>query len=122
MNKSDRMRAFSMRCDGMTWEQIGGAMNYDARAISRDLQSVMEKPPRMPAILYPAVKEFVRQRCFGSIEVFANIMRVSPHRLRRVLVHGDKPTEALIQKIAESTGLTREEVLRRAISGKAPSG
>lgn len=113
MNKSDRIRAFAMRCDGSTWEQIGQAMSYDGQSVAKDLHTVLKKAPRRPAIRYPALANYVLTHCGGSIEVFARGMHVSPHRLRRVLVHGDEPSGSLCQKLLEATGLPEETVFAR---------
>lgn len=115
MTKQERMLAFSMRCDGYSYEEIGEQLSYEPRTISKDLHTVLEKSPRTPLIRYPAIREFVRVRCGGSIERFAERMRVSPHRLRRFLVHGDMPTERMLDKITEATGLTREEAFSDAM-------
>ena len=109
MNKEDRMKAFSLRCEGLTWARIAELMNYDETTIRDDLQAVMARHPKCPAVLYPALARYICRTYSGSIERFANDMRVSPHRLRRVLVYGDKPGEHLVCKITEATGMTREE-------------
>lgn len=109
MNKTERMRAFSLRCDGKTWGAISQDLHYDPQTIRKDLQSVLEKSPHCPVIVYPALAQYICKNYAGSIEKFAAAMRVSPHRLRRVLVYGDKPAESLICKVTEATGLTREE-------------
>lgn len=109
MNKTDRIRAFSMRCDGFTWQDIAEALNYDATTVREDLQSVMEKTHKRPCIIYPALRRIICKQYGGSIERFASALHMSPHRLRRVLVYGDKPTESIIHKVSAGTGLSREE-------------
>ncbi len=108
MTASERIRAFSLRCSGATWEEIGEILHYDARTVARDLQSVLNKRPRSPAILYPAIRQYVRARYAGSIEAFARDIHVSPHRLRRALLEGDAP-ESMRQKIVEALGLAETE-------------
>ena len=48
MNKEDRMKAFSLRCEGLTWAQIAELMNYDETTIRDDLQAVMARHPKCP--------------------------------------------------------------------------
>ena len=112
MNKNDRMKAFSMRCDGKTYAEIGRTLHYDPTTIRDDLQGVLEKPPHFPVIIYPAIARYICRTYNGSIERFAAALHVSPHRLRRVLVYGDKPGESLICKLTEATEMTREEAFR----------
>lgn len=109
MNKADRVRAFSMRCDGMTWEEIGRTMNYDGQSVAKDLRSVLEKRPHIPDVRSPAVKEVLLRECSGSLSVLAARMEVSPYRLRRVLVYGDTPSAAMRKKLLDATGLSESE-------------
>lgn len=108
MTTAERIRAFSLRCSGATWEEIGAILHYDGRTVARDLRSVLEKHPKQPAILYPAIRQHIRARYAGSIEGFARDLHVSPHRLRRALLEGDAP-ESMRQKIVEALGLAETE-------------
>lgn len=110
MTKDDRVRAFSMRCDGMTWEQIGEALHYDGGSIAKDLRAALDAPKRAPHVRYPAISRFLEERCGCSIQIFSGMIGVSPHRLRRVLVYGDAPSKSLRQKIAQATGLPESEI------------
>lgn len=46
MTKQDKVRAFALRCDGMTWEQISAVMHYTGRHIARSLHLVMQGRPK----------------------------------------------------------------------------
>ncbi len=108
MTTPERIRAFSLRCSGATWEEIGAVLHYDPRTVARDLRGVLEKHPKQPAILYPAIRQYIRARFAGSIESFAREIHVSPHRLRRALLEGDAP-EGLRRKIVAALGITEPE-------------
>ena len=112
MTRRERILAFSMRCDGESWERIATVLHYDPKTVARDLQSVLQRPTRPPAIRYPAIRSHVKERCSGSVEAFAHAMGVSPYRLRRVLIHGDPPSAALVDKLIRATGLAREELFQ----------
>ncbi len=112
MTRDERIRAFSMRCDGKSWEQIAAALHRDPRGVARDLQSVLQRPTRHPTIRYPAIRDHVEMNHSGSVEAFAHSMGVSPYRLRRVIIHGDTPSPALKDKLIRATGLTREEIFQ----------
>ncbi len=109
MNRDDRIRAFSLRCDGMTWEEIGQVMHYDGQSVAKDLRSVLEKRPRIPDVRSPAVRDYLVRECSGSLPELAARMGVSPYRLRRVLVYGDQPTQHMRVKLLAVTNLTEEE-------------
>jgi len=109
VNRRDRIRAFTMRCDGMTWTQIGTALNYDPQTVAKDLHSVLEKRPSSARIRYPAIRSHIQRESNGSVEVFAGQLGVSPYRLRRVLIYGDAPSESLLRKLLDATGLTEAD-------------
>lgn len=46
-----------MRCDGMTWAQIGAALHYDASTVYKDLHRVMESPPSVS--IYPRIADYM---------------------------------------------------------------
>lgn len=109
MTRDERIRAFSLRCDGLTWEEIGAAMSYDGQSVAKDLRSVLEKSPRIPDVRSPAIKAYLLQECGGSLSALAARMGVSPYRLRRVLVYGDRPSQRLLAQLLAVTGLSESE-------------
>ena len=109
MDQEMRMKAFALRCRGMTWAEIGECLNYDERAIDRELHAVIEKQDRRLRIRYPRLRVYVQDECGGSIRVFAERMQVSPYRLRQVLLHGVSPGTKLRRKIELETRMSQEE-------------
>ena len=109
MDQEMRMKAFAMRCRGMTWAQIGESLNYDEHTIDKELHAVIEKQDRRLGIRYPRLRVYVQEECGGSIRVFAERMKVSPYRLRQVLLHGVPPSPKLKSKIELETRMTQEE-------------
>ena len=109
MTKKERMAAFSMRCDGMRWADIGEAMQYAPTTVYQDLLYVMKHRPRS-RILYPEIAKFISVHYAGSINRFADAMHVSPSRLRRVLIHGDTPPDNLRRKIAKAMNRKEEDI------------
>ena len=111
MKQEERIKAFTLRCEGKTWAQIGEILHYDEQTVSKDLHAVIKRlPKRRQGIRYPHLREYVQRQCGGSITVFAGQMGVSPYRLRRVLVHGDKASPKLCSKIQTATHLSGEQV------------
>jgi len=108
----ERLRAFALRCEGMTWEDIGALMHYDPKHVAKELHTIVEKMPHQPDIIFPEVAAAVRDRYGNSIENLAVIMHVSPHRLRRVLTGRDAPTETLVDKLCRQLCLDKEVIDR----------
>ena len=105
MTRDERTTAFALRQDGATWEEIGEELGYDSSTVRKDLLSAIQCRP--PGIIYPAAERLVVAQYNGSINEFARHLRVSPHRLRQVLLHGAKPSESLLDKIEAGSELRR---------------
>ena len=118
MEQEERVKAFTLRCEGKTWAQIGEILHYDEKTVSKELQAVLQKQPHRPAIRYPKLKEYVHRRCNGSIVVFARQMGVSPYHLRRVLVYGHQAGPKLRTKIQLATGLPWEQAFLEESRGE----
>ena len=110
MNQQDQIRAFALRCQGMTWAQIGQVMHYDEQTISKSLHSVIGRRPRQPKVRYPRLQRYVNTHFGGSVQAFARAIEASPHRLRRVVVYGEHPGPALLHKLQSATGLSTAEI------------
>ena len=122
MEQEERIKAFTLRCEGKTWAQIGEILHYDEQTVSKDLHGVIKRlPKRRAGIRYPRLREYVKQQCNGSITVFAGQMGVSPYHLRRVLVHGDKASPKLSSKIQAATELTGEQAFSEEETGEERS-
>lgn len=109
MDQQDQIRAFALRCQGMTWAQIGQVMHYDEQTISKSLHAVIKKQSRRPKIRYPRLQEYVNTHYDGSLRAFAEGIGASPYRLRRVLVFGDPPGPSLRRKILSASNLPPEQ-------------
>lgn len=113
MTKDERMRAFALRCEGATWEEIGEILHYSPYTVSKDLHTVVDKKPVTPKIIYPNIYKALRENYGGSIEQLAVAMHVSPHRLRRVLIGMDAPTESMKEKLCRELNMEESEVMHR---------
>lgn len=111
MTTEDRIKAFSMRAAGATWEEIGAEMHYAPRFVERELKTVVERLPNAPKIIYPKLYAAIYERYGGSIEQLAVSMHVSPHRLRRVLLGLDEPTDSLTDKLRRELQFDESEDL-----------
>lgn len=110
MTQAEREYAFRLRCRGYTWEQIGAALHYDGHSVAQDLWRMMRRPPYVPPIRYPRIAAYVSEHTRGSINAFASALRVSPSRLRAVLIRGEEPGEALCSKLCAALHALPEEV------------
>lgn len=110
MTKDERMRAFALRCEGATWEEIGEILHYTGNAVCQDIHRIVDRKPSLPKIVYPNIYKAMCKNYGGSISQLADAMHVSPHRLRRVLLGDDAPTENLKAKLCRELHMEESEV------------
>jgi len=116
LTRDERIRAFALRCDGATWEQIGRELHYEPNTVRTDLLNVVKRGSRIPAVLYPAVRRYLLRRHSGSINAFAKDLHVNPHELRKVIVYGAPPGKTLKKKLIYTLQTPEEEVFSRDTS------
>lgn len=104
LNKEDRIRAFALRCDGASWDEIGKALHYTGTNVAQDIQCVVSRGGRVPKIIYPEIKRYIIDNCGGSIEKFAASIHSSASTIRPILVHGEEPGRHVRKKIYDATG------------------
>ena len=46
MDQQDQIKAFTLRCQGKTWAEIGEELHYDEQTVSKSLRSVINYKPR----------------------------------------------------------------------------
>lgn len=109
MNNPDRIRAFAMRCDGASWEEIGEALHYTWGAVRHDLFSVVQRGGRSPNILDPRIRAYVVSNCNGSVNAFAAQLGVCQSHLSRVLARTARAGEALRNKVLDATGIDLDD-------------
>lgn len=113
MTNEERARAFAMRLEGRTWAEIGDELHYAPQTVSVDMYAALERTPRAPTILYPAIRKHIGRHYGGSVAAYAKEIAVSPSRLRRVLFCGDTPPDSMVKKITEDMGMEAKEVFAR---------
>ena len=113
LTNRERIEAFRMRLQGMTWEEIGDEIGYTADTVYRELSYIMKNAYTKPCA-YPYLQRLIEDKFGGSISAFcASIDGTSPSfyfRFLRMLRGKTKPNKADIDMILESIGASYEEV------------
>ena len=112
MDRTDRIKAFRMRMDGSSWDEIGDELGYEPSTVYNDLRNCMKRPPRQPNIRFPGLRRYVMEECGGSISVLADRCGLSVNSLYASLGNGHKtnPSFDIIRAITSTTGKTYEEL------------
>lgn len=112
MNRNDRVAAFQMRLDGKSWTQIGAALGYEPESVAADLRRILNRGPRRPHIIYPAIADYITARCGGSVYRFAMICGLRPGSVYDPLAGRCPVPKQLAEAVCAATGMTREEAFR----------
>lgn len=113
MTREEREKAFEMRLDGKSWEEIAEVLGYDAEWIRQDMVEAINKRKKVSAVIYPAVAEHIATHCNGSIYTFACRCNMSKSAMYRIICEGEKPSRKMASKILEETGLKYKEAFSR---------
>lgn len=110
MTPKEKELAEAMRLAGKTWEEIGGALNYDAETVR---VAVLHRRRREPNIIYPAIKDYIQRECNGNIYSFACRCNMSKSTMYAIICGGEKPSRKSVAKILEETGLKYKEAFSK---------
>lgn len=113
MSNEEKLRAFAMRLEGKTWDEIGAELHYTKQAVHQALYSVLCGGERSAQIVYPEIREYIARRHDGSVSAFAADIEMGASYVRRVLFCGEKPSAKLSAKITSAMGVTEEEAFRK---------
>ena len=113
MTRKERELAFEMRLDGKTWEEIAEAIGYDAESVRQDLMRAIYNRNKGNAIIYPAIADYVKENCNGSIYSFACRCNMSKSTMYGIICEGEKPSRKSASKILAETGLKYKEAFSK---------
>lgn len=109
MTRDERIKAFTMRIDGYSWEDISKAVGYESATVFGDLTRCIRKKRRPVSIVYPAIREICYQRFDGSITKMAYALGMSDSTLRDQLNGTCQPSGRTIRNILSAFDMTFEE-------------
>ena len=113
MSNEEKLRAFALRLEGKTWEEIGEIMHYTKQSVHQALYSVLSGGERSTLVAYPEIREYITRRHGGSVAAFATEMQMSASYVRRVLFCGERPSEKLVKNVTAALGVSEEEAFRK---------
>ena len=108
MTRNDKMLAFCLRLDGLSWRQVGLALGYDGRSVQRDVEQVVRRGQRRPKTPYAGFSRYITQHCGGSIREFAHQCAL-PYSTVYAVLSGERAAgEETLERMLSCTGLTAE--------------
>lgn len=109
MTRDERIKAFTMRIDGYSWDDISEAVGYERATVFTDLTRCIRKKRRPVPIVYPALRELCYQRFDGSISKMALSLGMSESTLRDQMNGTTQPSGNTIRSILSAFDLTFEQ-------------
>lgn len=109
MTRNDKIRAFRLRLDGLSWRQVGDALGYDGRSVQRDVEQVVRRGQRRPKTPYAGFSRYITRFCGGSMQEFARRCDL-PYSTVYAVLSGERAGGAdTLDRMLGLTGLTLEE-------------
>ena len=109
MTKTDKLRAFEMRLDGFTYEQISKELGYSKQHISTTLSTIISrgKPVVRPQMYMRVMSDY------GSLGKFSEEHKITLPTLDRFFFHESEPSPRAITVLLKAyPKLTYEEVIQ----------
>lgn len=109
MTRDERIKAFTMRIDGYSWDDISEAVGYEASSVFADLTRCIRKKRRAVPIIYPAIREICYQCFDGSVYKMALSLGISESTFREQMNGTVQPSGNTIRSILSAFDLTFEQ-------------
>lgn len=77
MTNEERMKAFSMRLDGCSWEKIAEELHYSTSTVAHDIVNCVNGHRRSTCpCIYPAITKVLQQEYYGSISRLSAVSHI----------------------------------------------
>lgn len=110
MTKAEKLTAFQMRMEGISWDDIGEALGYCGTTVYQDIQNSLRRP-KILNVRFPLIKNYIERECGGSLKLFAKMCGLSENTLYGCFsrkLHRD-PSKETIDAILKQTGMSYQE-------------
>ena len=107
MTREEKIKAFEMRLDGYTFEEIGKAFGVSKQAVNQAL-GVVGTGRKGFSCIYPNIKRWITDNKMSCKE-FSNKVGFSNHAAYLWFAGKTVPTKTAVDAILKVTGMTYEE-------------
>lgn len=113
MTRNERIKAFTMRVDGCSWQEIAKEIGYADSTIRYDLQACVRVPPRPPSVLYPVIRKYIVDNYGGIVKNFAlDVGGISYSQAYQMLSGRTGATKDFRERVSKLMGIPVEEAFR----------
>ena len=113
MTKNDRMKAFSMRLEGYSWQEIGRAIGYTGNTVRQDLTACLMVTPRQVRCAYPVIRRIIEDEYDCNIKSFAAACGMSDGAMRYTLSGQNRVPRKRQEAICSVIGIPMAEAFRK---------
>lgn len=113
MTRAERLKAYKMRLDGMTWNAIGEALHYDGNSVYKDLLRSLQAGKKQAKILYPKIRKICYTQFDGSLSRMAAHLALSDSTFRNQMKGKSAPSFETIQAVTKTFGISCEEAFQK---------
>lgn len=120
MTKNDRLKAFSMRLEGYSWQEIGRAIGYTGNTVRQDLTACLMVTPRQVRCAYPVIRRIIEDKYDCNIKTFAAACGMSDGAMRYTLSGQNLVPKKRKDAICSVIGIPPETAFRTEEDGNVP--
>lgn len=112
MTNQERIRAFTMRLNGATWQEISRAIKYNPVTIRDDLLRCVRYAPRQSSVIYPVIRDYIAVNYGGTVGAFATDCGISYNVMYSALTGRTRPSPAIRTAVAKMLGTSADNAFR----------
>lgn len=112
MTKEEMIRAYAMRLNGASWEDIGKALKYAGVSVYCTLLASIQSKPRQGTVIYPVLRELIETKYHGRITEFVRDIGMPESTTRNILKGIAQPSEPFLRAVENKTGLSAQQAFQ----------
>lgn len=112
MTKEEMIRAYAMRLDGESWEEIGKALKYAGVSVYCTLLASIQSKPRQGTVIYPVLRELIETKYHGRINEFVRDLEMPESTTRNILKGISQPSRQFLTALEGKTGLSADQAFQ----------
>lgn len=112
MTKEEMIRAYAMRLDGESWDEIGKALKYTGVSVYCALLASIQSNPRQGTVIYPVLRELIETKYHGRINEFIRDLGMPKSTTRNILKGISQPSKQFLMALENKTGLSADEAFQ----------
>lgn len=107
MTRNELVKAFELRVDGLTWDEIGARLFFTGDHVKKSVRNALDGKGSfrvLKSAAYPQLAQYITARYRGNASSFAGAAKVSSNVILRALAGKSRLSGPSLEKIRRVAG------------------